>query len=171
MALTHAALPINLPTRSAPIDALQTFRMDAAAMTASGWATGAAANAITLPIGRTQGLWMLQVHSADISSANEAYSFSLWGSNDPAFAAGNCDLLGAYDLAATAALRAGFPAGQGAAWPGIWPGTSAAVYAIPVGNDRDVYTFQFANLFVNIAGTTPSITFDSWFSPWSGQKS
>jgi hypothetical protein len=170
MALTRAPLPINLPTRSAPIDMAATFRLGAAAMTASGWATGAAASYITLPIGRAQGLWMLQVHSADVSSANEQYQFFLHGSNDPAFGAGNCDLLGVYDVAATAALRLSQPAGQDAAWPGLAGGTSAAIYALPVSNDKEVYTLEFMNLYVNIAGTSPSITFDSWFSPWSGQK-
>jgi hypothetical protein len=37
-------------------------------------------------------------------------------------------------------------------------------------NDKDVYTFEFVNLYVNILGTTPSITFNSWIAPWSGQK-
>jgi hypothetical protein len=169
MPLTRTGFP-NLPTRSAPIDMAATFRLNAAAMTTSGWATGAAANYITLPIGRAQGLWMIQVHAADISSANELYQFFLHGSNDPAFGATNCDLLGVYDIAATASLRLAQPSNQDTEWPGLFGSTSAAIYAIPVGNDRDVFTFQFMNLYVNIAGTTPSITFDSWFSPWSGQK-
>jgi hypothetical protein len=170
MPLTRAFLPHNNPTRSAPIDAAATFRMSAPSVTASGWATGAAASCITLPTGRTQGLWMIQVHAADVSSANEQYQFFLHGSNDPAFTAGACELLGVFDIAATPALRLAQPAGQDTEWPGISSGTSAAIYAIPVGNDRDVFTLEFMNLYCNIAGTSPSITFDSWFSPWSGSK-
>jgi hypothetical protein len=169
MPLSRAPLPLNLPTRSLPIDASQTFRMDAAAMTASGWATGAATSYITLPIGRSQGMWALQIHAADVSSANEAYQFFLHGSNDPAFGAGNCELLGAFDIAATAALRLAQPAGQDAAWPGLFAGTSSATYVLPMSNDKDVYTFEFVNLYVNIVGTTPSITFNSWIAPYSGQ--
>jgi hypothetical protein len=165
MGLTRAGISVIQPTRSAPIDAAAIFRLGAAALTASAWATGAIGNYITLPPGRTRGLWMLQVYSADISSGNEAYSFWLHGSNDPNFAAGNCENLGMFDLAATAALRASFPAGQDTIWPGVTPGTSSAIYAIPVSNDRDQYTLQYMNLYCQIAGTTPSITFDSWFSP------
>jgi hypothetical protein len=174
----------NTPTRSAPIDAAATFCLNST-LTASAWLTGAATSPITLPAGRTQGLWMLQIqnlgNAALFPSNNEFYQFFLYGSNDPNFAAGNCDLLGVYDLAATAALRLGSPAGQGAPFAGFGgslistpplglqqPG--AAIYAIPVGNDRDIFVLQFMNAFVNIGGTTPSITVSSWFSPWSGQK-
>jgi hypothetical protein len=172
MPLTRAGISVNLPTRSAPIDLAASFRMNGAggaAMPSSGWATGAAANFITLPAGRTQGLWMIQVYSAFIST-NQTYQFYLHGSNDPAFGAGKRDLLGVYDIAATAALRLAQPAGQDTEYPGLASGTSATIYAIPVGNDRDQFTLTNMNLYVNIAGTTPSITFDSWFSPWSGQK-
>jgi hypothetical protein len=170
MPLTRAGLTVNLPTRSAPIDVSAAFRLGGAAMTASGWATGAAGSFITLPPGRTQGLWMLQVYNANVASVNEFYQFFLHGSNDPAFAAGKSDLLGVYDIAATAALRLAQPAGQDTEWPALTSGVSSAVYAIPVGNDRDIFTLTNLNLYVNMGGTTPSITFDSWFSPWSGQK-
>jgi hypothetical protein len=170
MPLTRAGISVNLPTRSAPIDAAATFRLSAPAMIASGWATGAATSYITLPPGRTQGLLMLQIHSAFITTGDEAYQFYLHGSNDPAFGAGKSDLLAVYDIAATAALRLAQPPGQDTEWPGLASGTSAAIYAIPVGNDRDQFTLTNLNLYVNMGGTTPSITFDSWFSPWSGQK-
>jgi hypothetical protein len=78
-------------------------------------------------------------------------------------------------------LRLGSPTGQAAAWPGIGGGqyytgpaaqpiTNAVVYSIPISNDRDVFLLEYLNLFVQIAGTTPSITFDAWASPWSGQR-
>lgn len=173
MPLTRANLPIITPTRAAPIDTAMSFNVNGSGgtpFTASAWLSGAAANFVTLPQGRFQRSWNLQVYSADISSTKEAYEFFLYGSNDPAFGAGNYDLLGAYDIAATAALRLGSPAGQAAAWPGVWTGLSAAVYSIPMSNQRDVYTFQFVNAYVNIAGTTPSIRVDSWLSPWTGQS-
>jgi hypothetical protein len=171
----------NPPTRAAPIDTLLTFRLGQAAMTASGWASGAIGSTVDLGQGRFQGTLNLQVHAADIGSGNKTYQFFLYGSNDPTFAAGNCDLLAAYDIAATAALRLGSPTSQSALWPGIGGGAfytgpttqpvmSAAIYSIPVSNDRDVFTLEFINLFCAIAGTTPSITFDAWLSPWTGQK-
>jgi hypothetical protein len=173
MALTRANLPTNTPTRAAPIDTALTFNLNGSGgtpFTASGWVTGAATSFITVPIGRFQGSWNLQVYAANVASGNEFYQFFLLGSNDKIFAAGNCDLLGAYDIAATAALRLGDPAGQAAAWPGIFSGRSAAQYSIPMSNERDVFTFEFVNLYVQMGGTSPSITVDSWLSPWTGQK-
>jgi hypothetical protein len=169
MALTRAPLPINLPTRSTPWDSALAFG-DHVTMTTFGWVPGAAGGYITVPRGRFQGLWNLQVFSADVSSTNETYQFFLYGSNDPNFGNGNLDLLGMYDIAATSALRVPTGVGLGAAWPGLAAGTGAAIYSMPVSNERDVYTFEFINLYCEIGGTTPSITFSSWISPWTGQK-
>jgi hypothetical protein len=55
MPLTRVGFP-NLPTRSAPIDALMTFKMDGVPMTASGWASGSPTNYITLGPGRVHGV-------------------------------------------------------------------------------------------------------------------
>jgi hypothetical protein len=169
MPLTRVGFP-NLPTRSAPIDALMTFKMDGVPMTASGWASGSPTNYITLGPGRVHGVLMLQVHAADISSGNEAYQFFLHGSNDAAFGAGNCELLGAFDIAASPNQRLAQPTTQDTGWPGIASGTSAAIYPIPISNDKDVFTLSFANLYVTMLGTTPSITFDAWFAPFTGHK-
>ena len=138
MSLTRAGLSVNLPTRSAPIDVSAAFRLGGAAMTAKGSATGAAGNFITLPSGRTQGLWMLQVYNAKMASGDEFYRFFLHGSNDAAFTAGKCDLLGVYDIAATQALRLSQFAGQDTEWPALATGTSAAIYAIRLAVDCDL---------------------------------
>jgi hypothetical protein len=191
MGLVRSSLPNNAPTRSVPFDTALSFGLGVS-LTASGWVSGAPANFVNLGgpvspnqsatfpafVGRTQGSWLLQVSAANVASGNEFYQFFLFGSNDPAFGAGNCDLLGAYDIAATAALRLGLPAGQAAAWPGIGGGSagnlsapvSSAIYNIPFSNDRDLFTFQFLNLFVTMGGTSPSLTVSSWLSPWTGQK-
>jgi hypothetical protein len=145
MALQRSSLPINAATRAAPFDALLSFTPPGGeTFTASGWLTGAAANVVTLgpsisptqqqsptttpgAAGRSQGLWMLSVSAASFAGGNESYQFFLYGSNDPTFTAGNCDLLGVYDLAATSALRLGFPAGQSSAstaFPTIGPASA-----------------------------------------------
>jgi hypothetical protein len=168
MGLVRSSLPFNTATRSVPFDAAMSFGLGVS-LTASGWVSGAATSFVNLGppvtssqsaatpsnVGRVQGTWLLQVASASVASANEFYQFFLYGSNDPAFAAGNADLLGAYDIAATAALRLGDPAGQAAAWPGVGGGSgggnlgvSSAIYNIPFSNDRDLFTFQFINLFL-----------------------
>jgi hypothetical protein len=62
--------------------------------------------------GRFQGQWVIQVEAASLASSNEFYQFYLWGSNDAAFGAGNTELLGTFDIAATSALRR-FPGKSG----------------------------------------------------------
>jgi hypothetical protein len=150
-------------------------------LTASAWLGGSISGAgaqntpISLGVGRNQGLWAINVTAASFASGDEFYQFFLFGSNDPAFGNGNCDLLGAYDIAATAALRLtnSKVAGLAALWPGIpavTPGPTGSTFAIPFSNDRDVFTFQYINMYVAMGGTSPSITFSSWLTPWSGQK-
>ena len=128
MPLTRAGISVNPPTRSAPIDLAASFRMNGAggaAMPSSGWATGAAANFITLPAGRTQGLWMIQVYSAFIST-NQTYQFYLHGSNDPAFGgwrSATCFPACSDIMLATAALRTSSACRAGY---GKYPGASRA---------------------------------------------
>jgi hypothetical protein len=69
--------------------------------------------------GRVQGYWVISPSAANLTLADDTfYQFYLYGSNDANFTAGNCELLGTFDIAANAAQRLGFPAGQAAAFPG-----------------------------------------------------
>jgi hypothetical protein len=171
------ALPINFSPQAVPFDAAASFALGAT-LSASAFASGAQASPIAWGPGRMQGNLMLNVSSANgitpgttgAPGGTQSYQFFLLGSYDPAFASGNLDILAMYDIAGTSAAR-DLPtfAGASPAIPDV--GLSAAQFVIPFSNQRDVNTFPFLNLFVQIAGTTPSITFSAWAAPWTGQKS
>jgi hypothetical protein len=186
MAITRQILPINAPTQSVPLDLALSFAQGVT-LTASGYASGAATSFASLgqvvntsPAGplaspgasapRVQGNWVVDVSAASFASSNEFYQFFLLAGNDPNFANGNVDLIGAYDLAATAALR--LQATTLGATPTPVPDTGllASVFIIPFSNVRDQFQYAFVNLFVVVGGTSPSVTFSSWLSPWTGQK-
>jgi hypothetical protein len=175
----------------APFDAALSFGLNVT-LTASGFAGGAApASNVNLGVGRVQGTWSLLIptvptagasQNPGFASSNESYQFFLLGSNDPAFGNGNVEILNMHDLAATAALRdlpnvaAAFPTSY--PFPGFVGGSApvstplnSVSLQIPFSNQRDAYIFSFVNLFVQIAGTTPSIEFSSWLTPGIGQKS
>jgi hypothetical protein len=162
------SLPINFSPQAVPFDAAASFGLGVT-LTASGYATGSA-TPIPWGPGRMQGNLMLNVSSVALGSTNEFYQFFLLGSYDPSFANGNLDILAAYDIAATAALRL-LPTIPGAdpAIPDV--GLSAAQFVIPFSNQRDTNLFPFLNLFVQMGGTSPSIAFSAWAAPWTGQKS
>lgn len=168
MALTKALLPVNAPTHAVPFDATASFA-SAATLTASGF-VGAANTPIILGPGRFEGYWALDITAADVSSANEAYQFFLLGSNDPVFGNGNNEILAVHDIAATAALRL-LPniAAISPAAPDV--GLAGSLFVIPFSTQLDQFVFTYVNLYCNIAGTTPSITFSSWCAPFSGHAS
>lgn len=169
MALTKTTLPVNAPTHAVPYDVAASFGLGVT-LTASGYVpTAGATGYITMGPGRMEGYWRIDVSAADVSSANETYKMFLLGSNDAAFANGNIDILGMYDIAATAALR-DLPT-IAAANPAVPDGgLTASSFVIPMSNQRDQFVFEFINMYVLIAGTTPSITLSSWVAPWTGQK-
>lgn len=173
MALTKTTLPAIAPTHAVPYDVAASFGLGIT-MTASGYAYPTAGGAtttnyITMGPGRMEGYWRLDVSAAKVSAGNEFYQFFLLGSNDPAFANGNIDILGMYDIAATAALR-DLPT-IAAASPAVPDGgLTASSFVIPMSNQRDQFVFEFINLYANIGGTSPTITFSSWVAPWTGQK-
>lgn len=169
MALTKSLLPVNAPTHATPYDVAGSFGL-AVTLTASGFATGAAGTNVTYGPGRMEGYWRIDVSNAKVSATNETYQFFLLGSNDVNFGNGNCENLGVYDIAATAALR-DLPTIM-AANPTIPDaGLTASSFVRAFSNQSDQFVFQYMNLYVLIAGTAPTITFSSWLTPWTGQKS
>jgi hypothetical protein len=159
----------------------------------AGAVSGLSTGSVFGTAGRVQGSWVLQVDSASLTSANEFYQFYLYGTNDASFGAGNCELLGSFDIAATAALRLGFPAGQASAFVGVAAGGGtnpvtgqpyfaggnlanvsspvpapvfqSSTFVRPFSNESDVFTFQFCAVFVEMGGTSPSVTLNSWLVP------
>lgn len=168
MALTKALLPVIAPTHATPFDVSLSFA-GAATLTASGFATNANAPAIVGP-GRFEGYWRLDVSAADVGSGDEAYKFFLLGSNDPVFGNANNEILAVHDIAATAALRL-LPAIAAISPTVPDTGLAASSFVIPFSNQLDQFVFTYINLYVLIAGTTPSVTFSSWVSPFTGHAS
>jgi len=56
-------------------------------------------------VGRTDGMWNLDISAVNMVTTDETYKFALLGSNDIAFGNGNVELLAFHDLAALAANR------------------------------------------------------------------
>ena len=141
------ALPINFSPQVVPFDAAASFGLGVT-LTASGYAEARLLHRVGS--GRMEVSLMLNVSSVALGSANEFYQFFLLGSYDPSFANGNLDILAAYDIAATAALRL-LPTIPGAnpAIPDV--GLSAAQFVVPFSNQRDTNLFPFINLFVQMA--------------------
>jgi len=164
MALTKTTLPAIAPSVAVPYDTLQAFALSQTLV-----ATGYASNVntqITQGPGRFYGLWKLQISALALGSSNEFYQFWLLGSNDVNFANGNTDVLAMYDLAATAALRA--LATVCAVSPTVPDsGQTASEIVRPWCNQTDQYVFEYMQLYVLMGGTSPSVTFSSWVSPFT----
>lgn len=167
MALTKTLLPVNAPTNAVPFDAAGSFGLGLT-LTASGYAVSQT-GFITMGPGRMQGNWRLDISAAAMGSANEFYQFFLLGSNDATFTNGNIDIIGMYDIAATAALR-DLPTIAAASPTVPDVGLAASSFVIPFSNQRDQFVYEFINLYCNLGGTSPSVTFSSWCAPWTGQK-
>lgn len=101
---------------------------------------------------------ILDVHTMDVASTDESYTFILEGSPDAAFGtAGNITVL------ATAGL--GSAAGVATATGGPL-GTSDGVgrFLVPFRNERNGTTFRYLRLKTVIAGTSASLTFEAWIA-------
>jgi hypothetical protein len=184
--------PRNYNTSAAPFDNLLAFTTTAGAtVTASGYVNqggNVAAGFVTPGVSRFQGMWNIDIpviqaagasQNPFFGSSNEFYQFFLLGSNDPAFANGNAEILAVHDLAATAALRllpnvaALFPGSypfpgfsSGAAGGGSFQPLNSVTFQIPFSNQKDAYIFPFVNMSLVVGGTAPSIQFTSW--PFTG---
>jgi hypothetical protein len=158
MALTN--LTNNLMTRVAPLDVGLQFAADQV-LTATGFVNNVNTQ-LDLNIGRFDGMLILDLLALDVSSGNETYEFMLLGSNDPAFGAGNCELLAFHDFAAATAGRvlASFYLGASPVVPA--PGQSVRRHAIPFSNLMGDYLLRYLQLYLVAGGTTPSVTLNSW---------
>ena len=161
MALTNPTLPSILPAWAVPYDSATAFSK-AQTSTANGY-VGNVNTQLNIGSGRFDGLWVVDISAAYMTSSNEFYQLWLAGSNDATFTAGNVEFLAMHDWAATAALRL-LPA-IGSASP-VTPltGLGALRHVIPFSNFLGCYIFQYLQLYLVVGGTTPSLTFSSWIS-------
>src|ERR1700691_1905161 len=111
MALTALAIPSQITTFPCPFDALLAFT-SAQTITATGYLNNLNSGQLDLggpnpvsAVGRTDGIWNIDITALNVATGDESYTLRLLGSNDVAFGNGNVELLEQYDIAATAALR------------------------------------------------------------------
>lgn len=169
MALTALAIPSQVATFPCPYDAALAFT-DTQTLTATGYLNNLNSGILDLggakpvsAVGRTDGIWNIDVTTVDMSSGDEFYQFALLGSNDAAFGNGNVDLLAFYDIAAAVAGRVI------ATLLGITPtipptGMAGMIIQKPFTNLACRIYYRYVKARVIIGGTTPNLICTSWIS-------
>jgi hypothetical protein len=168
MPLAGANLPSQVPNFAVPIDRATMFS-DGQVLTATadlsninsqldfGGQAPLAGFGVGSGVGRTSGMWVLNITAMDFSSADESYRFALLGSNDVNFGNGNVDLLAFHDFAAASAGRIiATLLGPSLAAP-------TRIYR-PFVNLSQGLVYRYLRCRVVIGGTTPSVTVTSWLS-------
>lgn len=169
MALTALAIPSQITTFPAPFDAQLAFT-SAQTIVATGYLNNLNSGQIDMggaapvsAVGRTDGIWTVDLTALDLTSGDEFYQFYLLGSNDVAFGNGNVETLATFDIAATAALR--IIATLLGASPTVPPtGLGGTIIQRPFTNLVGRIYYRYARCRVVIGGTTPTITTTSWLS-------
>lgn len=135
----------------------------AAAITADGYTQVSSATA-TLNLGgnqstsptqqaRLDAVCVIDISAIDIASTNETYCLKILGTNDSTWASGSIYELAAINLGYSAAL---IPATQG--------DTLIGEYELMFSTERANVKYQYIRMYVDVTGTTPSITFTAYVS-------
>lgn len=169
MALTALAIPSQVTTFPCPFDAMNAFT-DTQTLTATGYLNNLNSGILDLggakpvsAVGRTDGVWNIDVTAVDVTSGDETYQLALLGSNDSAFGNGNVELLSFYDIAAASSGRV--IATLLGATPAIPPtGLAGMIIQRPFTNLCCRIYYRYLKARAIIGGTTPSITLTSWIS-------
>ena len=123
----------------------------AAAITADGVGQVASANVSKqLGPGRFEGVLVVDVTAIKTSAGDELYHLLLQGSADNTFA--TKEILGQLTL------------GAGAARPGVAITSTTGRYEIPFVTEQDDVSYPWERLFVDVAGTAPSITLKAFIA-------
>jgi hypothetical protein len=123
----------------------------AAALTADGVSLVAAAPAAKqVGPGRFEAVLIIDVSAIDVSSADEVYHFCLQGGPTSAFA--------------TKENLAQISLGHTSARPGAPVTSVIGRYEIPFTTEQHDAVYDWIRLYVDVAGTTPSVTFKAWIA-------
>lgn len=168
MALTPLTIPSQVPLYATPYDAMNAFA-SAQTLTATGYVNNLNATldlggaAPVSGVGRTEGMWCMDITSMDFTTTDETYKLNLFGSNDVAFGNGNVELLAMHDFAGVAANRQ--VATILGATPTIPPTNLAGtIFQIPFTNLMQRIVYRYLKCYLVAGGTTPSITLTCWIS-------
>lgn len=133
----------------APMDAETRFCEDKT-MTADGAVQEASADVI-IPIGPgyKEGDLVINITALDATTGDEAVAFILEGTNNATFGTAAQNIpLARLDVGVHAGVD--LPIGR---------------YIVPFTNERGGTTYTNLRLVLDVAGTTPSVTFDAWIAP------
>lgn len=100
-----------------------------------------------------RGDFVVDVSAIDHTSDDEQHLVCLQGSNDSGFSSGIVNL-GILDLSA---------GGVGYGGADTDP-TASTRYVMPVTNEKGGTVYQYVRCFVDVDGTTPSITYKAWLA-------
>ena len=157
-----APMPFNAPTKVGTFDAENCFTggLTPQTFTAPGYflANGAAAQLDVGP-GLFDGYWVINF-TARKQTGTEEYTAYLLGSNDPAFAPDNTEMISVQDFGATRAAVAPSFNGCGAS-PAV---VSGETDYIPVMNFKSGIVYRYIRAGIDTNGTAPSATVNSWLT-------
>lgn len=140
-----------MPQRGYNLDIELLLADGLAAVTADGVSQVASAAVIDeLGPGRFEGVLIIDVSAIKTSAADELYHLCLQGSADNTFA--------------TKENVAQLTLGAGAVRPGGAVTSVIGRYEIPFTTDQHDTVYRFTRLYVDVAGTAPSITFKAWIA-------
>lgn len=139
-------------TRYRPLDA-RTLFVEAQTLTADDFVTDGVTDptVIDFGAGRIDGSWVMDVSAIAIDGNDELYSFHLEGSNVSDFASG-VELLASMHLGATEVR------------PGGAIDSTIGRYAKDFSNEVNGVEYRYARIRLITAGSTKSITIDTWLS-------
>lgn len=155
-------VPFNPPTKVGTFDAANCFTggLTAQTFTAPGYFQASGAP-VTLDVGPGlfDGYWIIDWQSRK-QTGTEEYTVYLLGSNDPAFGAGNVEMLSVQDYGAarTAVAPSGVTCG---ASPAV---TSGETDYVPVLNFKSGIVYRYIRAWIDTNGTAPSAVVNSWLT-------
>jgi len=163
MALSANALPSNPPLQIAPFDAELCFATNQAAETKAVTGYFGAPKQIDIGQGRREGYWAIAMTAMVQNDGDESYTFYLLGSNDVAWGNGNVEILDAQNFGgATGRSIATIVGATPAVPPSVGPAGTMNIF--PFSNMKSLITYRYLRCYVVIAGTTPSVTANTWIT-------
>lgn len=138
------------------IDTLLQMEDGAAAITADG--AGSSDIDIGSTTARFRGDLVIDVSAIDIANSDEKYEILILGSDSATFASG-VEILAQLTLGDEAALPGPSAVDQN---------TDVGRYVLPFRNEQNGRAYRYLRLYVDVTGTTPSITFKAWVIPDQG---
>lgn len=161
MALTANTLPSVPPAFIVPFDAnLRLATAGGQTLTATGYM--GAPDTLDVGFGRIQGMWAVDITAIDVVTGDERYDMWLLGSNDVAWGNGNVEALAFVNVGGATGRPIATILGASPAIPPT--GLTGTMLVIPWTNLRQRIVYRYVRGYLVIAGTTPTITLQSWLS-------